>query len=122
MPALSEYRNSGQIQRVAEFLTSTFNSQAFPFHLYDLRAVDVSINDDMLCCLDALRWGKADLHVLVPNGEKWVLRVLEQWGIDWPEASDVNPLGYDAYLLLITYFIDRWTKQRVLNVETLLSN
>ena len=58
----------------------------FPLDPYELRAVDVAISDDMLCCLDALRWAKADLHKLVPDGEKRVLRVLERWGIDWPEA------------------------------------
>jgi hypothetical protein len=37
--------------------------------LYDLRGLDVAIGDDMLVCLDALRWAKADLFNLVPNGE-----------------------------------------------------
>jgi hypothetical protein len=32
-----------------------------------LRAFDVAISDDMLYCLDALRWGRADLHTLVPD-------------------------------------------------------
>ena len=83
--SLAEQRDSGQIRRIAGFLASTFNGEAFPFNPYDLRALDVAISDDMLCCLDALRWGKADLHTLVPDGEKRVLRVLDQWGINWPE-------------------------------------
>ena len=83
--ALAEQRNSGQIERVARFLASTVNGQAFPFDVYQLRALDIAISDDMLCCLGALRWGKADLHTLVPNGEKRVLRVLDAWSIDWPE-------------------------------------
>ena len=84
--ALAEQRNSGQIERVACFLASTFNGQAFPFDLYQLRVVDVSISDDMLFCPNALRWGKADLHTLVPDGEKRVLRVLDDWNIEWPES------------------------------------
>ena len=82
---LAEERKSGQIRRIAAFLASTFNGETFPLDPFELRAVDVAISDDMLCCLDALRWGKADLHTLVPDGEKRVLRVLEQWGINWPE-------------------------------------
>lgn len=82
---LAEQRDSGQIRHIAGFLASTFNGQAFPFDPYELRTVDVAISDDMLSCLDALRWGKADLHTLVPDGEKRVLRVLDHWGIEWPE-------------------------------------
>ena len=43
-------------------------------------------SDDMLTCIDALRWGKADLFKLVPDGEQRVLAVLDLWGIAWPEA------------------------------------
>lgn len=82
---LAEHTDSGQIRRVVNFLASTFNGQAFPYDLYELRCVDVAISDDMLLCLDALRWAKADLHTLVPKGEQRVLRVLEDWGVKWPE-------------------------------------
>ena len=41
----------------------------------------------MLACLDALRWGKADLYRLVPNGDKRVEAVINLWGLPWP-ASD----------------------------------
>lgn len=83
----AESRDSGQIRRIAAFLASTFNGDAFPFDLFELRAVDVAISDDMLLCLDALRWGKADLYKLVPDGEKRVLKVLELWGIQWPDEK-----------------------------------
>lgn len=39
---------------------------------------------DMLVCLDALRWAKLDLHKLVPDGDKRVRRVIEAWGLPWP--------------------------------------
>ena len=80
---LAEQRDSGQIRRVARFLASVFNGDAFPFDLFELRSVDVEISDDMLCCLDALRWAKADLYKLVPDGEARVLKVLGSWGIEW---------------------------------------
>ncbi|MBK1611855.1 hypothetical protein CKO44_00015 [Rubrivivax gelatinosus] len=78
---LAEQRDSGQIARVARFLASLYNGQAFPLDPYDLRAVDVAISDDMLCCLDALRWGRADLHTL---GNARMLAVIERWGLRWP--------------------------------------
>lgn len=83
--ALAETRQSGQIHRIARFLASTYNGEIFPFDLFELRAVDVAISDDMLACLDALRWGKADLHKLVPDGEPRVRAVIADWGIAWPD-------------------------------------
>lgn len=74
-------RSSGQIRRVALFLAGTYNGEAFPFDLFELRTVDVAISDDMLACLDALRWGKADLYKLVPDGERRVLAVIDAWGL-----------------------------------------
>jgi hypothetical protein len=85
---LCERRSSGQIVRIARFLAATYNGQAFPLDLYELRAVDVDISDDMLCCLDALRWARADLHTLVPEGDRRVRQVIEQWGLHWPGATD----------------------------------
>lgn len=85
--ALAETRDSGQIRTVARFIASTFDGQTFPFDLFDLRAVDVQISDDMLACLDALRWGKADLYKLVPDGHERILAVCNAWGLKWPDAS-----------------------------------
>jgi len=52
---LAETRDSGQIPRIARFLAATYNGQAFQLDQFELRAVDVAISNDMLCCLDALR-------------------------------------------------------------------
>ena len=82
---LAEHQNSGQIRNVVLFLASTYNGQAFPFDLFNLRSVDVDISDDMLLCLNALRWGKADLYKLVPNGDRRVKDVIKDWGLKWPE-------------------------------------
>jgi hypothetical protein len=83
---LTETRNSGQIPRIARFLAATYNGQAFQLDLFELRAVDIAISNDMLCCLDALRWGRADLHTLVPDGDVRVRAVIERWGLRWPEG------------------------------------
>ena len=84
--ALAETRESGQVRRVARFIASTYDGQAFPFDLFELRAVDAAIGDDMLLCLDALRWGQADLHRLVPDGQRRVEAVLARWGIEGPQG------------------------------------
>ena len=85
--ALAEQRNSGQIVRVVQFIAATYNGQAFAFDLFDLRALDVAISDDMLHCLDALRWARADLYTLVPDGDVRVRSLIEQWGLRWPEDA-----------------------------------
>jgi hypothetical protein len=79
--------DSGQAHTVARFIASTYNGQDFPYDLYDLRLVDIAISDDMLLCIDALRWGQSDLHNLVPDGDRRVRAVIDQWGLKWPEAQ-----------------------------------
>ena len=78
---LAESGDSGQPRRVALFVAATFNGRTFPLDLFELRAVDIDISDDMLCCLDALRWGRSDLYRLVPDGEARVRAVIRQWGL-----------------------------------------
>ena len=73
--------DTGQASRVAKFLASTFNGRAHPFDLFDLRSLDVPISDDMLLCLDALRWARTDLYKLVPDGESRVKAVVKLWQI-----------------------------------------
>lgn len=84
---LAETRDSGQIPRVAHFLAATYNGQAFQLDPFELRAVDIAISDDMLCSLDALRWGRADLYTLVPDGDARVLAVIDRWGLRWPAEA-----------------------------------
>jgi hypothetical protein len=84
---LAEERHSGQIVRIVRFIAATYNGTAFPFDPFDLRSVDVGIGDDMICCLDALRWGRADLHRLVPEGDRRVCAVIERWGLRWPDSA-----------------------------------
>jgi hypothetical protein len=84
---LAEERDSGQIARIARFLAATYNGQAFALDPFELRAVDIAISDDMLCCLDALRWARADLYTLVPNGDARVRAAIERWGLRWPDDA-----------------------------------
>ncbi|HSW08438.1 DUF7673 family protein [Aquabacterium sp.] len=82
---LAETRDSGQIARIARFIAATYNGQAFALDPFELRAVDIAISDDILCCLDALRWGRADLYTLVPDGDARVRAVIDRWGLRWPD-------------------------------------
>jgi hypothetical protein len=79
--ARAEASDTGQARRIAAFIAATYDGTTFPLDPFELRAVDVEISDDMLACLDALRWGKADLHKLVPDGERRVLGVIDAWGL-----------------------------------------
>lgn len=83
---LAETRDSGQIRRVAQFIASTYDGATFPFDLFELRTLDIDISDDMLVCIDALRWAKADLHKLVPDGARRVEAVCANWGFVWPDG------------------------------------
>lgn len=55
---LAEDGTTDQAGRIARFIAATWNGAAFPQDLFELRTVDVAIADDMLACIDALRWGK----------------------------------------------------------------
>jgi hypothetical protein len=67
---LTERSDTGQALGVARFLASTFNGDRYPLDLFELRMLDVPLSDDALICIDALRWGKADLYKLLPDGER----------------------------------------------------
>jgi len=53
---LGERYDSVQVLQVVRFLSRTFNGEAFPFELFERLAVDADVSDDVLLCLDALRW------------------------------------------------------------------
>lgn len=76
---LAELRDGGQAHTIARFVASMYNSHDHPFDPLDLRAVDVPISDDMLLCLDALRWGRADLYTLIPDGDRRIQQMCKDW-------------------------------------------
>jgi hypothetical protein len=78
---------SAQVRPDAPTAVAARVSQAFQLGPFELRAVDIAISDDMLCCLDALRWGRADLYTLVPDGDARLRAVIDRWGLRWPADS-----------------------------------
>lgn len=81
---VAERQDSGQARRVATFLAATFDGAAYPLDLFELRALDVALADDALACIDALRWGRSDLHRLVPDGERRIAAVIDRWELAKP--------------------------------------
>ena len=77
----AERFDTGQARRVALFLAACFNGDDYPFDLFELRGLDVELSDDALACIDALRWAKADLYKLLPDGEARMERLIKAWGI-----------------------------------------
>jgi hypothetical protein len=78
---LAECSDTGQARYAAHFVAAVYEADSFPFDPFVLRAVDVQQSEDMLLCLDALRWAQADLHRLVPDGEVRTEAVIRHWGL-----------------------------------------
>lgn len=49
--------------------------------------MDVAISDDMLVCLDALRWGRENLHALLPDGDRRIQRLCAIRGLLGADAD-----------------------------------
>ena len=86
---LAELRQGGQALAIARFVASMYDSHEHAFDPLDLRAVDVPISDDMLLCLDALRWGRADLYTLIPDGDQRIRQMCLDWGLA-PSTADTR--------------------------------
>lgn len=99
---LAETRDSGQIRRVARFIAALYNGDAYPLDLFELRAVDIAISDDVITCIDALRWGRADLYKIIPDGQKRIEAVIRDWGVAPPEPP-VPPDRAHLNARLVTY-------------------
>ena len=48
-------------------------------------ALDIEISDDMLRCLDALRWARADLYTLVPDRHARARSIIDRGALQWPD-------------------------------------
>lgn len=77
---LAEHSDSDPAGVIARFLASAYSS-VFKLDVFELRRLDANLADDVLACIDALRWSQADLCKLVPNGETRIQRVIRAWGI-----------------------------------------
>jgi hypothetical protein len=76
--SLAEGDITDQISRVINFLASSFNGHAYPFDLFQLRSLDTEIGDDMILCIDAIRYGDIDLYKLVPDGKYRIQSIIKR--------------------------------------------
>lgn len=84
---LAAQRDTGQIPRIARFVAAMYNGRVFQHDLFELRAVDFAVSDDMLYCLDALRLARADPYTLIPDGGARVRAVIDRLGLLWPSEA-----------------------------------
>ncbi|MBK1613071.1 hypothetical protein CKO44_06235 [Rubrivivax gelatinosus] len=87
---LAEERDSGQIACIAHFIACVYDGETYRWDPFELRMLDVEISDDMLACLDALRWGQHDLPGLVPDGERRVRDVLRRWRLLAADRNEIS--------------------------------
>lgn len=71
-------RDTGQVRTVAAFIAAVVGLHRFD--IYDLRALDVDLSDDVLVCIDAIRWRKSHLADLVPDGFSRAHSAAALWG------------------------------------------
>lgn len=89
---IAERSIAGQASSVAEFIASM---QGYVrFDIFNLRAVDEEISNDMLTCLEVIRWGKVPITDLLAGGAERAEAVSHKWGHRAAPLTD----GQAAYL------------------------
>jgi len=73
---LVEEGMSPHVREAAAFVTAVRDGAPLPLHT--LRALDAGTGDDMLCVLDAFRYGRISLVEHVDGGAKRVAKALEK--------------------------------------------
>lgn len=79
-------RDTGQVRAVAAFIAAVVGLHRFD--IYDLRALDVDLSDDVLVCIDAIRWRKSHLADLVHDGLSRSYRAARRYGYGGACAGD----------------------------------
>lgn len=78
---LAETRDSGQIERIAQFLAWVWGVKK-EISCDFLMSLDRAIGDDMLAVLQAIRWNRISVAYLAVNGHKRIPEALHDWGYD----------------------------------------
>lgn len=85
---IAEGSGTGQASKVAEFVAATVGHVRFD--MFNLRAVDLAISDDILICLEVIRWGKFPITHLVADGQVRVERVSYEWNYRKAALTEVD--------------------------------
>ncbi len=83
---IKAHPTTGQSRRLVRFLAGVYNGQDYPFDLTELRALDTSLANASLDYLNYDRLGKTEVHKHLANGERDLLRWLEEYGIESASA------------------------------------
>ena len=75
---IAKKSDTGQAGRVASFVAAVIDMNKFD--LYDLRPLDEQISDDILLCINFIRWGKLALTDTTPQGMEQAMEVCVVWG------------------------------------------
>lgn len=70
--------DTGQAGVIVSFIASVLGLSKFD--LYDLRRLDVDSADDVMACIDTIRWRKAHLADLVLDGWTRARTISADWG------------------------------------------
>ena len=84
---LAETPYSGQIRRIAQFIASTYNGQAFPFDLFELRGARRGHRRRRTFVPRRAALGPVRPAQPAADGDRRVRAVIEKWGLKWPEAQ-----------------------------------
>ena len=72
--------DTGQSGVVAHFLLGLYNGPEYPFHLTDLRSLDLSVHQDCLAVL-AMDWSPAkEVHEAVLDGHRIFQELVNRFG------------------------------------------
>lgn len=72
-------RDTGQSRVVGRFLLGLYNSEAYPFALTDLRALDIPLFDDCLAVLRLDNTPEQEVHEYLPRGQMIFNQLREYW-------------------------------------------
>jgi hypothetical protein len=84
---INEHPTTGQSRRLVRFLAGVYNGQDYPFDLTEVRGLDSRLAN---ACLDYLNYdplGKKEVHKHLANGDRDLLRWLEEYGIEPASAQ-----------------------------------
>ncbi len=76
----AEGKGARRSKRIAQFFAAVGDSAIVVWPPRDMQADDLTINDDMLLCLNALRWHRPSLIALIPDGDRRIWQVISDWG------------------------------------------
>jgi hypothetical protein len=80
--AINAHPTTGQSRRLVRFLAGVYNGQDYPLDLTELRGLDTELASACLDYLNYDRLGIAEVHKYLANGDRDLIRWLEEYGLE----------------------------------------